>query len=354
MIAGRPVAWHVGRQGEVAGGMTQVLNGYLSWPFAVFEPRVIRSRDGSRGWRAAWLFVRACIAVLALTDPRRNIVVVHLSQGGSFLREGLLLWLARRRGFGTVAQLHGSSFVAFARRWPGLVRRVLSAATRVAVLNEATFAAAARLVPEARVRLVPNAVPAGADRPKEPLVVFGGAVSRRKGVDVLVEAWRQAADGQGWQLVVAGPVIDAALVPGHLPGACFAGAMPHAELMALLERASIAVLPSRDEAMPMFILEAMARASCVIATDVGGIAAVLRDGRGVVLPAGDVAALAAALRRAMADTAWREALARKGRAAFDGEYSARAVYPRVEALWREVLAHPVPAEGAAGAPEVSG
>lgn len=354
MTAGRPVAWHVGRQGEVAGGMTQVINGYLSWPFASFEPRVIRSRDGSRGLRALGLFVRACIAVLALSDPRRNIVIVHLSQGGSFVREGLLLRLARRRGFGTVAHLHGSSFVAFARQWPGLVGWVLSAATRVVVLNEATFAAAAQRVPETRVRLVPNAVPAGVDRPKEPLVVFGGAVSRRKGVDVLLEAWRQAAEGQGWQLVVAGPVIDPAVVPGPLPGARFAGAMPHAALMALLERASIAVLPSRDEAMPMFVLEAMARSCCVISTDVGGIAAVLRDGRGVVLPAGDVAALAATLRRAMADTAWREAMAREGRAAYDREYSMQAVYPRVEALWREVLAHPVPAQGAASTPEVSG
>ncbi len=342
MTAQRPVAWHVGRQGEVAGGMTQVVNGYLSWPFEFFELRVIRSRDGSRGPRAWWLFLRACLAVLTLSEPRRNIVIVHLSQGGSFLREGLLLWLARRRGFGTVAHLHGSSFVAFAQRRPGLVRWVLSAATRVLVLSEATRAAVSKLVPACRVQLVPNAVPPGAERPKEKLVVFGGGVTRRKGVDVLVDAWRQVGGNRGWQLVVAGPVVDADVVPESLPDALFPGATPHAELMALLERSSIAVLPSRDEAMPMFILEAMARSNCVISTAVGSISWVVREGRGVGLPAGDSAALAAALRRAMDDAAWRAAVAQTGRVAFDGEFSAKAVYPRVEEIWRKVLAHPAP------------
>ncbi|OMQ15677.1 hypothetical protein A7K94_0207840 [Modestobacter sp. VKM Ac-2676] len=47
--------------------------------------------------------------------------------------------------------------------------------------------------------------------------------------------------------------------------------------------------------MPMFILEAMARGNCVVATDVGGVAAVLEDGRGVVVPPGDVAAFRDAL-----------------------------------------------------------
>lgn len=332
------MVWHVGRQGEVAGGMTQVVNGYLAWAFEHVRVSVIRSRDGSSGPRAVWIFARSVVELLTrVRDPDRNVVVVHLSQGGSFVREGLLLWLAHRRGLATVAHLHGSSFVAFADRWPGLVRRVLGVADRVIVLSETSRTAVVRCVGHDRVVLVPNAVPPGRDLPKERLVVFGGGVGRRKGVDVLVEAWRRVGAGRGWQLVVAGPVLDREVVPSDLPDARFPGAVRHEVLMDLLDRSSVAMLPSRDEAMPMFVLEAMARANCVISTTVGGIPSVLRDGRGITVPPGDADALGAALDRVLRDDEWRGNIAATGKAAFDAVYSAAAVYPRVEALWLEVL-----------------
>lgn len=334
MSDSRPVAWQIGRHGEVAGGMTQVVNAYMKWPFERFRVDVIPSRDGSRGLRAWLLALRAFARVAGLPrNPTDHVFVVHLSQGGSFIREGLLLGLARWRGFGTVAHLHGSSFVSFAQRRPGLVRRVLAWADRVIVLSTATEAAVSSLLDRDRVVLIPNAVRAGAQRRKEQLVVFGGGVGRRKGIDVLVEAWRLVNRDRGWHLVVAGPVLDPEVVPDDLPDARFVGATSHATLMELLERSSIAVLPSRDEAMPMFILEAMGRSNCVISTRVGGIPAVLADGRGMLVPPDDVEALAAALDAAMRDDAKREQVAANGRAAFDAEYSAEAVYPRVETIW---------------------
>jgi glycosyltransferase involved in cell wall biosynthesis len=340
------VAWHVGRQGDVAGGMTQVVNAYAHWPFQRLSVRVIRSRDGTRGWRALSLFLRAGWQLLVqLRDRQREMVVVHLSQRGSFVREGLLLWLSHLRGFGTVAHLHGSSFVAFAARWPRLARSVLRAADRIIVLSEASRAAAAALVGPARVQLVPNAVPAGNPVTKERWVVFGGAVGHRKGVDVLVEAWRRTVPHGDWRLVVAGPILEPDVVPPDLPDATFSGSLAHHELMSWLDRSMIAVLPSRDEAMPMFILEAMARSNCVVSTRVGGIPAVLADGRGALVPAGDVDALADALGRAMHDDAWRRETAARGHAAFEAEFSAAAVYPRVEAIWAETLQ---PLEGRRG------
>lgn len=330
-------AWHVGRHGEVAGGMTQVVNGYLAWQFDRMEVGVIASRDGSKGARALRVFAGALKQIWAMRDPQRNMLIVHLSQGGSFIREGALLWLARKRGFGTVAHIHGSSFVDFAGRHPRLVRFVLAQAGKVVVLSDATRTAVTRLLPNTPVELVPNAVPAGSGARKEKLVVFGGGVTRRKGVDVLVEAWRRVGCSRGWQLAIAGPVIDDDVVPADLPDAKFLGAVPHKELMALLDRSAIAVLPSRDEAMPMFILEAMARDNCVISTHVGGIPAVLADGRGMLVAPGDIEQLASALDVAITDDARREAIAAAGRAAFDRGYSAEAIYPRMESLWLGVL-----------------
>lgn len=347
MTAPRPVAWHVGRQGEVAGGMTQVVNGYVGWPFERFDVRVIRSRDGSSGPRAWRLFLGALWQVATLKGTDRHVFVVHLSQGGSFVREGWLLRLARWRGFGTVAHLHGSRFVDYAAGQPRRVGTVLRAATKVIVLSDATFDAVCRFVPKERVVRIPNAVPGGNPVAKEPLIVFGGSVSRRKGVDVLMRAWKSLQPVGAWQLQVAGPVADADVVDKALPGVVFSGALEHRALMSLLDRASIAVLPSRDEAMPMFILEAMARDNCVVSTRVGGIPAVLGNGQGVLVDPGDADQLAQALRRAMDNAAWRQETAAAGRAAFDAGFSAQAVYPKVEQLWHTVLQHPDPVPGTA-------
>ena len=331
------VAWHVGRHGEVAGGMTQVVNAYAAWDFESFDIRVIPSRDGSRGLRAYLLFLRAVLAVRRLRDPERNLVVVHLSQGGSFVREGHLLRLASRRGFSTIAHLHGSSFVEYANAHPERVGPVLRAASRVFVLSEATRASVAGFIPEDRIAVVPNAVASAPAATKQQRVVFGGKVSTRKGVDVLVDAWRALEPDGTWHLEIAGPVAEPELVPADLPHASVLGSLPHAELLARLESAAVAVLPSRDEAMPMFVLEAMARDACVIATDVGGIPAVLGDGSGILVPAGDAESLRVALHTVMTSEPARRTVVERARQTFTEHYSASALYPRLERLWRDAL-----------------
>jgi glycosyltransferase involved in cell wall biosynthesis/peptidoglycan/xylan/chitin deacetylase (PgdA/CDA1 family) len=87
-----------------------------------------------------------------------------------------------------------------------------------------------------------------------------------------------------------------------------AGFVPHgAELISMLDSADVFVLASRSEGLPHSMLEAMARALPVVATDVGGMPALLGDGAGVVVPVGDPAALAAVLIELRDDPArWAE------------------------------------------------
>ncbi|ADG73641.1 glycosyl transferase group 1 [Cellulomonas flavigena DSM 20109] len=334
-MARRTVVHHVGRSGDVPGGMTQVVNAYLDWPFERCDVEVVESRGdpgdhvaGARG------LVRALAAVRRLAAaPGPHVMVVHLSERGSFLREGAVLRYARRRGLPVVAHLHGADFAAFATAHPRLVRGVLRAADRVVTLSHETTRIVERFVDPARVHLVPNAVPSGVPVPKRRTVVFGGAVGYRKGVDVLQRAWRIAGPPPGWQLLVAGPVQDPAVVDATTPQTRFVGPLDHDDLLALLDAAAVAVLPSRDEGLPMFVLEAMARDACVVATDVGGIGPVLDGGCGVVVPPGDVGALAAALQRLTTDDAERDAIVQRARERFTTTYAAPAVYPRVEDLW---------------------
>jgi len=335
----RPVVHHVGRAGDIPGGMTQVINAYLEWPFENCDVEVIESR-GDPGDHVAAVkgFARALRRVRAIARAGRPaVIVVHLSERGSFLREGWVARYAARCGVPVVAHMHGADFAAFERDHGDLVAKVLSAATTVISLSEETTAICARHIGANRVELVPNAIPAGDAAEKERIVVFGGVVSHRKGIDVLQQGWRQAGAPAGWRLLIAGPIRDEHLVDRGLPHAEFLGSVSHPALMALLDRAAVAVLPSRDEAMPMFILEAMARRACVISTTVGGIPAVLSDGCGILTPAGDATALATALRSVTHDAATRERIAAAGFARFTASYSAEAVFPRVERIWLDTL-----------------
>jgi glycosyltransferase involved in cell wall biosynthesis len=96
-----------------------------------------------------------------------------------------------------------------------------------------------------------------------------------------------------------------------------------ADVPALLAMADIAVLPSRNDAMPMVMLEAMALGVPLVATAVGDIGAVLRDtGAGVVLRPGDHAAFVEACRSLLQDGDRRERIsdrAREASARFDVE-----------------------------------
>lgn len=351
-MAERPIVYHVGRAGDIAGGMTQVINAYLGWPFAHCDVEVLVSR-GDPGDHATALrrFLAARRQLRAIArSGRPAVIVVHLSERGSFVREGSLAKYAARLGLPVIAHLHGSEFAAYEKAHPASVGSVLGVCAHVISLSDESSEISARHVGTDRVSLVPNAIPDGDVREKRRSIVFGGVVSHRKGIDVLQDAWRRVApEFPGWTLSVAGPLRDEHLVDHDLESAVFLGSVAHADLMTLLEDAAVAVLPSRDEAMPMFILEAMARRACVVSTTVGGIPAVLDDDHGVLVAPGDADALTEAFRAVLADDEGRRAIAERGHDRFVADYSAEAVFPRVERIWLEPLgasaaASPSPAE----------
>ena len=80
------------------------------------------------------------------------------------------------------------------------------------------------------------------------------------------------------------------------------GEVPHEEVPAILREADVLVLPSYLEGLPNVVLEAMASGVLVIATAVGEVPALLADGRGVLVPPGDVDSLTVALQGVLSDS----------------------------------------------------
>ena len=172
-------------------------------------------------------------------------------------------------------------------------------------------------------------------------MLFGvvGRLSPEKNVTALVDALRACADPRAGLVILGdGPeraAIEAAITRLGLADRTLLGGYV-ASGRDYLPSLDALVIPSLTEGLPMVLLEAMAASLPVIATRVGEIPHVVGD-LGLLVPAGDVAALAGALSTVARDLpTFRELGARAARRVAD-EYSAAAMARRYDDLYRTVL-----------------
>lgn len=327
---------HVGVVGDLPGGMAQVVAGYLSWPYENCVVSALRSTRGKRDPLAPVLWLLAAVRLVAARFTQGRIVTIfHLSQGGSFVREGSLAWLSKMLGMAVGIHIHGSSFTDFADNNSRLVRTSLRSAQTVFTLTDATTKSVReRVSSRCRVIKVPNAVAVPDDQPmKETIVLFAGEVGHRKGADVLLAAWRELAPQHDeWQLIVAGPAVIQLSDYEDVQNVLFPGSLPHAEVAELQARAAIAVLPSRNEALPMFLLESMARSCAVVATDVGSVAELL-EGAGLVVDPGSSSQLVAAFRKLIEDESLRADMSARSLRKIQQGFSAERCASTLEHEW---------------------
>jgi glycosyltransferase involved in cell wall biosynthesis len=140
------------------------------------------------------------------------------------------------------------------------------------------------------------------ERSEEPLAsghqpfvfVFVGASIRRKGLDLLLEAFTRVRDTcQSVRLLVVGPAGDASpLVRAGAEGIEALGPMDQASIAGELRRADCLVLPSRHDSFGMVVVEALASGTPVLVSDMVGAKDLVQEGvNGWVVPWGDTQAL---------------------------------------------------------------
>ncbi|HKU38307.1 MAG TPA: glycosyltransferase family 4 protein [Polyangiales bacterium] len=161
-------------------------------------------------------------------------------------------------------------------------------------------------------------------------VVCVGAVIQRKGQDIVLDALAQLAETHPQVRVdFLGPLQDgwAESLKARLARSAELGARARflGSVNDVYERiyaADALVLASRAEAFPLSVLEAMALATCVVASDVDGIGEqVVHDESGLLFPREDVQALAACLRLVADDPVRRKTLARAARSRYVSEFN---------------------------------
>lgn len=108
------------------------------------------------------------------------------------------------------------------------------------------------------------------------------------------------------------------------------------DMPAVTAALDVSVLPSDREAQGLVILEAMASARPVVATRVGGIPEMIEDGvTGLLVPAGDPAALAGAILRPLQDRRLARRLGRAGRELVEGRFRVDRMLSDIGSIYRE-------------------
>jgi glycosyltransferase involved in cell wall biosynthesis len=174
--------------------------------------------------------------------------------------------------------------------------------------------------------------------PAGPFVLYVGALRLCKGIDILVDAHGRLPD--------APPLV---LLGSRAPDtpACFprrVRVVPptnHATVMASWDRALFAVAPSRwPEPFGNVVHEAMSCGKAVIGTYPGGHEDMIDPGRnGMLVPAGDTAALTSAMQYLLANPAERDRLGKAARQA-SARFTSELVAPAFEELYSAALARP--------------
>ncbi len=161
-------------------------------------------------------------------------------------------------------------------------------------------------------------------------VVQVGSVEPRKGQDFLVQSIAALPEAilQRMEFYLVGRTLDEGFAQAlqemsrGLTNIHFTGEASHAQVMSYLRAADIFVLPSRDEVLPITILEAMYYKKAVIATRVGGVAEAVEHGvGGLLVNFGDKPTLTRYLAELSVDGARRSALGQNAYLAFRHRFS---------------------------------
>jgi glycosyltransferase involved in cell wall biosynthesis len=152
----------------------------------------------------------------------------------------------------------------------------------------------------------------------DPMILAVGAITPRKGYDILVEALHRVAD-RSWKAVIVGsptrdPAAAAALVARIASRdlsrrVVLTGEVDDARLAELYDQADVFVLSSLYEGYGMALTEAMAYGLAIVSTTGGAAAETVPDGAALKVPPGDASGLAGALGRLLDDSALRRKMA---------------------------------------------
>jgi glycosyltransferase involved in cell wall biosynthesis len=163
-----------------------------------------------------------------------------------------------------------------------------------------------------------------------PVALFFGLLRPYKGIDVLLDAWRErdlGGSGAAELWIVGMPRMDIDSLRSAAPaGVRFVPRFVSGrEISAVMRRASLVVLPYREIDQSGVALTALGLEVPLLLSDAGGFPEIAATGAAQTVPAGDPVALGRALEQLLGDPDRLAAMAASARAAAEGEYAWEAI-----------------------------
>jgi glycosyltransferase involved in cell wall biosynthesis len=331
------------------------VNGIKTW---VLEPIVLRKQLLGGYGAVAKFMLRTPGAVRTLSRLMRdeNVDLVHSNTG--VVIGGALA--ARRCGLPHVWHFR-EVFSEFKKAWRWYEPFVARYSTRILCISEAVRSQFRSDSARGKTRIVYDginmatvseeevATPAACDGSSFRIVCTGRINPPVKGQDLLVEATRKVLDmGIPVEVSLVGDVfpgrenlkvelqnkIDVLKLEDKVKITGFQD-----EIVAWIDGSDLVVVPSRHpEGFGIVILEAFARGKPVIGSNIGGIPEIIKDGEnGLLVPPGDVDALANAIASLYREPDLRQRLALAGRNTLEARFSANSTVDRLDKIYRELL-----------------
>jgi glycosyltransferase involved in cell wall biosynthesis len=340
--------------------------------------RVLRVGPAGAARRGKYLMVPAAWRAAAREGRRHDVLVVRATRVLGLPG----LFAARAAGCAVVMQpevngeLSGEVYTwgtRYDRPWPRRLARGATAARNLLLRDADAFVAMSREieremlgagVPPEKVLYNPHGVDTERFRPATPegraalrrrlgwtpdalVIVYTGRLLRGKGLETLVDAFASVAageprarlvlvgSGQGQALSVEEPLRGRVGAAGLAERVTFTGRLD--DVSDPLRAADVFAFPSRFEGLGISLVEAAACGLPAVGSRTGGIVDVLGDGRGgLLVPPGDTAALADALRALLRDPARRAALGAGAREVACERFDARDSLARYRFLFHEL------------------
>lgn len=308
-------------------------------------------------WSGLYLAAAMMRLLVARLSPGPCLAHINITGRGSTVRKIILAAFARGIGLRYLLHVHDYDYAEeHRRRGPWMkkaIEKTFRSAAKVVVLgsrDEKLLSALLR-APAGQVTVMHNAVPdPGPDLRRARVsgapceLLFLGHLSARKGVpDLLHALGGPLLASRNWRATIAGggPVDEFRGLAERLGIAekvQFPGWVDAAGVKTLCAQADILVLPSHAEGLAMAVLEGLSFGLAVVATPVGAHAEVIEpDVCGLLVPPGDVSALAEALARLIDDDALRAALGAGARRRFLEKFDVRGYSERMVRLHTDLL-----------------
>jgi glycosyltransferase involved in cell wall biosynthesis len=169
--------------------------------------------------------------------------------------------------------------------------------------------------------------------------IYVGRLSAEKGVETLLEAWRQLR-APPLKLVGDGPIEPAVReAAAHSTTIQWLRSVPHEAVYDLVGKAAFLVLPSRCyENFPRVVIEAFAKGTPVIASKLGAMAEIVEDDRtGLHFKPGDPVDLAEKVQRILADPLKLKRMRQAAREKFEQHFTAEANHKILMAIYERAL-----------------